>query len=130
MAKTDISFENEDLRYKHKEYIRELFKNNNINWLVSPSAKTKEILIHPTSPPPENERVISRISLQINKEGELSFGVSGYNPLQMIKIKENFETNGYKYDDTRPKKRIWIKKSLDNLESIVNEFKKIESLLF
>ena len=138
----NYSFETEDLRGKYAREVRGLFERNNLNWGVFPSAKTKDIFIRPKYPPAENERDISRISLQI-RDDAISLGISGYFPRRVketIKILTD-KTKGYKYHrkgydekgnripEERPG-RWWLTKSLDNLDSIIGEFKDIEPLLY
>jgi len=149
MANNHISFENESLRGKYTKAIGENFKNNNLhNWYVSPSVTKGEIFIHPKDGLPENERAISRISLQI-KDNAISLGVSGYFPARILGAYPKFEERKYKYHDKEgnaspeeavlkslkgdnPKKakgRWWLTKSLDNLWDVAPEFKDIEFLL-
>jgi len=136
MENNYLSFENIELRGEYSRYIGELFEKNNINWRVSPSVKKPEIFIRPKDSPEENLRIISRISLQI-VEGNISFGVSGYFPYQIKETKKILEYKGYKYDnyrgfsdDGRPLGRWWLTKRLDNLDSLLGEFKDIEPVLF
>jgi len=135
MVNNYLSFENVELRGKYSRYIGELFEKNNINWKAFPSIKDPEIFIRPKDSPEENLRVISRISLQI-VEGNISFGVSGYFPWQIKETKKILEYKGYKYDnyhgfsaDGRPNGRWWLTKHLDNLGSLLGEFKDIEPIL-
>jgi hypothetical protein len=84
MANNSISFEDDCFRGKYAKAIEENFQNNNLhNWYVSPSVTKGEIFIHPKDGLPENERAISRISLQI-KDNAISFGVSGYHPSRIL----------------------------------------------
>jgi len=135
MENNYLSFENIELRGKYSRYIGELFEKNNINWRISPSVKESEIFIRPKDPPEENFRIISRISLQI-LDGNISFGISGYFPYQIKDIKKILENKGYRYhdkgytNDGRPIGRWWLTKRLDNLESLLGEFKDIEPVLF
>lgn len=136
MGNNHISFEDDCLRGKYAREIKKYFEDNNIkNWYVSPSSKKAEILIHPIGGLPENERKISRISLQV-KDGEISFGLSGYNYV-IIQDKKNIcESNGYSYNKKEYNKygkkengRWWLTKPLKNIESVAVEFKNIEPLL-
>jgi len=135
MGNNYLSFESIELRGEYSRYIGELFEKNNINWKVSPSVKKPEIFIRPKDPPEENLRIISRISLQI-VDGDISFGVSGYFPYQIKETKRILEYKGYKYhdkgytNDGRPLGRWWLTKRLDNLDSLLREFKDIEPVLF
>jgi hypothetical protein len=133
----NINIEDDLLRGHYAREIGNHFKNYGINpenWHVSPSPKKAEILIHPRKGTPENERSISRISLQI-RDDEISFGVSGYYPHQIDETKKVLEERGYKYhdrgytDDGRPKGRWWLVTKLDSLESIAKEFKSIEPII-
>jgi hypothetical protein len=148
MTNENISFETEDLRGKYTKVIEKNFQNNNLhNWYVSPSATKGEIFIHPRDGLPENERAISRISLQI-KDNSISFGVSGYFPARILGTYPEYKRREYKYHDKegnaspeeavlkslkgdnpkRAKGRWWLTKSLDNLD-VASEFKDIEHLL-
>jgi hypothetical protein len=131
-----LSFEDDVARGEYSRYITRLLKEKNItNWKAYPSPKKGEILIHPLGGLPENEREISRISLQI-KDGEISFGLSGYNYSMVQHTRKVCESNEYNYHKKEYNKygqkedgRWWLTKKLDNLESVVQEFKEIEHLL-
>jgi hypothetical protein len=138
-----ISFEDEVARGKYSREITGLLQNNNINWFASPSIKKPEIFIHPKDSPEENERAVSRISLQI-KEGVISFGISGYFPARILDTYSAYENKGYKYHDkegnTSPqqavsvnfdglKGRWWLTKQVNDFNQIINEFRDIGSFL-
>jgi hypothetical protein len=137
MGNECMSFEDEVARGQYSRQIRSYFEKYNINpenWGVYPSPKKAEILIHAIRGAPENERSISRISLQI-RDDEISFGVSGYYPHQINETKRILEERGYRYhdrgytEDGRPKGRWWLVTKLDNLESVAKEFKSIEPII-
>jgi hypothetical protein len=141
MTNNYLSFENELLRGEYARKIRKSFEDNNLNnWWIAPSPKTSEILIQPREYKEwmwENFPTISRISIQISEEGKLNFGVSGYHQFQILSNMKKFEERGYKSHQKTVNKygkkergRWWLIKSLENLESIVGEFKEIEHLLF
>ena len=131
-----LSFEDDYHRGRYARELRGYFEKHGLGyWWVSPSAnsaKKPEIFIQPKKYSKwiwENLPTISRISIQINNEGRPSFGVSGYNPFQIASTRGKFEEKGYNYHyyDTnkygkKEKKRWWLTKTLDNLESIAYEY--------
>jgi len=154
MTNNYVNFESLEDRGKYTRRLRELFENNNLNsWGVCSSIKTDEIFIRPLGGKLENEREISRISIQINKNDKISFGLSGYNYRTGEYIKKICGDRGYEYnihmqkskedakeevkDEKKEAKdeeegepgRWWLTKPLDNLESVVNAFKDIEPIL-
>jgi hypothetical protein len=137
MGNDNISFEDECLRGKYAREIRNYFEEKNIqNWWVSPSPKKAEILIHPLNGLPENERNISRISVQINNGG-ISFGISGYNYVIVQDTIKACESQGYKYHKKDINKygrkedgRWWLTKPINNFNELANEFKSIEYFLY
>lgn len=147
-----ISFEDETLRGIHTRDLRGYFQNQGINlqeWCPSPSPKTPEIIIHYKDGNSENEREVSRISLQINGENKISFGLSGYNYRVGEDIRNQCSYRGYGYnvhmqhlnkveskEETHPngmKKvkpgRWWLTKQMNNLEEVAKEFNAIKHLL-
>jgi hypothetical protein len=137
MTNNHLSFEDDSLRGKYAREIGEYFKKNNIyNWHVSPSPKKGEILIHPLDGLPENEREISRVSVQITEDGAISFGISGYNYKKGEDAKKECDSKEYNYHKKDFNKygqpengRWWLTKNVGNLESVVHEFKRIQHLL-
>jgi hypothetical protein len=131
-----ISFEDDTARGEYSRYLTKLLKDNNIHdWAAYPSPKKGEIIIHPLTGKPENERTISRVSVQV-KDGSISFGLSGYNYIMMQDMRNECEPQGYNYHKKDINKygvkedgRCWLTKAVPNLESIAQEFKKVEHLL-
>ncbi|MGY4884039.1 MAG: hypothetical protein ACP5NZ_00480 [Nanobdellota archaeon] len=145
------SFEKEEDRGNYARELRDYFQKYGINlqeWWPSASPKTSEILIHYREGL-ENEREISRISLQSNGEGKISFGLSGYNYKTGEEIRNQCSYRGYGYnvhmqkmvkvepkEETYPngKTRIkpgrwWLTKPMNNLEEVAKEFNEIKHLL-
>lgn len=129
-----FSLENDTLRGKYAREISWLLEQSNLNWYASPSVKKPEIFIRPRDSPEENLRSISRVSLQI-KDNLISLGVSGYFPWQVRDTIKILKNKGYQYHDKgctadgRLNGRWWLTKSVYNIDSLVGEFKDIESLL-
>lgn len=138
MENDNLSFENEFNRGNYCRQLRSYFENNGLDyWWVSASAKTADVFIQPRNYKEhlwEAFPTISKISVQINEQKKPSFGISGYNQFRTQDTKNKFEEKGYNYKlhvNKRGKKgRWWLTKTFDNLESIANEFKNIEYLLF
>jgi hypothetical protein len=127
------SFESPEDRGRYAREISWLLGENNIDWRAFPSAMKPEVFIRPQSPPEENIRNISRISLQI-KDGKINLGVSGYHPYWAKDVRNILEDKGYVYHIKEDKEgnqigRWWLVKSLYNIDSLVSEFKDIEPLL-
>lgn len=148
MENNKLSFEDDYVRGKYARELRGYFERYNIqDWWVSPSPKTPEILIHPLNGKLENEREISRISIQINGESKFSFGLSGYNYKigQFTKDQCVIREYGHNVHIQKPKKdekgeqikkeekekpgRWWLTKSFNNLEEIACEFRDIQYIL-
>lgn len=137
MANNYSSFESPEDRCKYSGILTNLLENNNLNWKSFASPKTKEIFIRPNKKEQiqyETLPTISRISIQINGEGKLSFGISGYHHFQLKNTRKKFEERGYDHKLHTDKKgkigRWWITKRFENLESIAVEFRAIEYLLY
>lgn len=141
MGNVEPSFINEEDRGSYARELRSLVECNDLpNWYVYPSVKTHEVCIEPKSGTYkeflwENVYPITRISIEI-KDGQYSFGVSGYQSFRIKNTREKFEEKEYKYHDkglSKDGKRLngrwWLTKRFDNLESIAKEMKQIEPLL-
>jgi hypothetical protein len=135
MTNNNISFEDEELRGKYARDISWLLGEKNLKWSAYPSSKKPEIFIRPKDSPEENLRVISRVSLQI-KDNSISLGISGYNFTAIRDTIETCKSKGYKYHKKEYNKygkeedgRWWLTKSLNNIESVINEFRDIEPFL-
>jgi len=128
------SFEEPEVRCKYANDISGLLEKNNLRWKSFPSVMKAEVFIRPKDPPEEILRNVSRVSLQL-KDNAINFGVSGTQPHRAREIRNILENKGYAYhdkgytEDGRPKGRWWLVKPLYSIESLVEEFKDIESLL-
>jgi hypothetical protein len=126
-----------DTRSKCAREISRIFDNQGLtNWIASAPATRPEIFIRPKDDTEwSNLPAVTRMSVQI-KENILSFGVSGYFPWQIKFTKSEYEALGYKYhdkgytEDGRTKGRWWLTKEINNIESLANEIKKVEPLLY
>ncbi len=132
------SFENEFDRGNYARELRHyLQRNGNEFWWVSASIKTPDLFIQPKSYKEhlwESIPTVSRVSVQTDQNGDLSFGISGYPGFRMENTKNKFQERGYDYHIHRDKRgrkgRWWLTKKFNNLEAVANEFKIIEPLLF
>ncbi len=148
MGNTNFNFEDDIAKGAYARELRSYFEKYQISipeWWASPNPIKPEILLHHKNGKLENEREISRVSIQLDEQGRLSFGLSGYNYRWGDYARNACLNDGYSYkihvqkpkkSDTNPqvdKKpvlgRWWLTKSFDNLEDVVRELKKLEPLL-
>jgi hypothetical protein len=164
MANNYISFENETLKGKYAREINKVLEENNLNWHAFGSATLNlkaskkgeiikgEILLKPKGNPSwdSTSSKISRVSLQA-KNDLLSFGVSGYFPVRVLKDDPIYKENGFRYHDKEgyispkeasdsyvedetgkrkgPKGRFWYTKQVNDFPHMIHELKTIEHLL-
>ncbi len=148
MENNYINFESPEDRGKYARELRSYFEKYNISlseWWASPNPTKEEILIHHRNGKLENEREISRVSIQLDEQGKLSFGLSGYNYRIGEEVRNICVARGYSYkihvqkpkksNENNPEKREpilgrwWITNSFNNLEEIVRELKELEFIL-
>lgn len=152
MTNGNFDFKDEIVRGNYARKLRDYFERYGVSlseWWISASPTKAEILIHPLTGLSENEREISRVSLQIDENkypGKISFGISGYNYKKGEEIRKIFSFRGYDYNihKQKPKEkdkdkseeeqerkhgRWWCTAPFNNLEKIAEEFNQIRFIL-
>jgi hypothetical protein len=130
-------FKDAKTRYEYSNKINNIFKQNNFNWSANPALISPYIYVKPEIPrntsalntealPFEN---IARISVN-TKEGIARLGIMTYPSINSSASRLNLERMGYNPEIIEGHPGIFfLVKPLDNLESLVDELKSIESIL-
>lgn len=131
-------FSDHNIRKSYSNKINEIFNIKDINWVASPALISQNVFVKPKIPaentPLNTEALpfdnVARISLQSNENG-FRLSLITYPSMKTSKIGYQLEKKGYSYESIDKRSFLsFLAKPLERLESIAEEIKEIEPILY
>jgi hypothetical protein len=130
-------FGDKETRHEYANKINSLFRQKNFNWSANPALFSSHIYVNPDNHSTSQQlnsgalpfTDVTRISVN-TKEGIARLGIMACPSINSSTSKKSLEERGYNAEIIEGYPEVlFLVKSLDNLEALVDELRKIELIL-